>query len=81
MNGFCIATTSECNPTNPCSDGLICQQGHCILDSCTLKCPVDHVCINNGECRLIQGMFCTWENGCPAPFECINGICVKDGKN
>lgn len=83
INGFCIATTNSCTPTQPCPNGLICQSNLCVIDPCLNKCPNDHICINNGECRLIQGIYCTTtENdsgNCPPPFECVNGVCVKDG--
>lgn len=82
MNGYCFTTTSYCNPTQPCGDGLVCQSNFCLPDPCINKCPSDHVCINNGECRLSQGIYCTSESSaCIPPYECIDGVCVKDGLN
>lgn len=56
---------------------MICREGVCVPNPCNERCPPDHVCINNGECRLTQGLIC--QESCAAPFQCVNGACDKDG--
>uniref|UniRef100_A0AC35FTF7 Uncharacterized protein n=1 Tax=Panagrolaimus sp. PS1159 TaxID=55785 RepID=A0AC35FTF7_9BILA len=90
LDGVCVPLAIDCR-TEACPKGMICAaaseacpkgmicaaaSGLCALDPCVQRgCPSDHACLL-GECRPLQGMIC--HEHCPVPFECVNGICVRN---